>query len=163
MTPVRATALLTLALALPAAAPVGFTGVWKLNLQKSRMRDGQPVPFNKSHIISIVQKGTIIYWREQRITSEDILLSNCAEIGIGGQESVLFGFDDGRVSNNSRISIVIDGKRLEQKFRGTTNLGKTFQGIRKLLLADDGKSMSAVFEANRFGELVAWTEVWDRF
>ena len=73
------------------------------------------------------------------------------------------GFSNGKVSESSRISVVINGNRLEQRFRGTNGQGKEFQGTRKLLLAHDGKSMSAVFEANRFGELVAWTEVWKRF
>jgi len=104
----------------------------------------------------------MIYWREQRVTSEDTLTTTFAE-SPDGKEVSLIGFEAGKISDSSRITVTIDGSRLEQKFHGSNGQGKEFQGTRKLVLAPDGKSMSAVFEANRFGEGVAWTEVWDRF
>lgn len=155
--------LLSLAFNLGGAEPQEFTGVWKLNMQRSTAKDGRPLTLNKSHVISIAMKGSLLHWAEQRISSDGTFFSNFAEVDPSGNEAKLIDFRNGRVNDTGRSTITVTAKGLELKLRGSHGPGKEFSGTRKLVLAPGGNSMVAEFEANRYGELVAWTEVWERY
>lgn len=155
--------LLGLAFTLGGAEPQEFTGVWKLNMQRSTMKDGRPLTLNRSHVISIVLKGSVCQWSEQRISSDGTFFSSFAEVDLSGNEAKLIDFRNGRVNDDGRSTVAVTTKGLEYKFRGSHGPGKEFSGTRKLVFAPGGKTMVAEFEANRYGELVAWTEVWERY
>ena len=154
---------LAFSLGLGGAEPQEFTGVWKLNMQRSTMKDGGPLTLNKSHVISIVLKGSVFQWSEQRISSDGTFFSSFAEVDPSGNEAKLIDFRNGRVNDDGRSTVAVTANGLEYKFRGSDGPGKEFSGTRKLVLAPGGKTMVAEFEANRYGELVAWTEVWERY
>jgi len=140
-----------------------FVGVWKLNVQASRTSEGKPLTLNRSHMISILQQGDAIVWSEQRIAADGKTFSNFASIGSPGEEAPLVEFLDGASNRDSRIALTVKGASLEQRFRGSHGPGKEFRGLRRLRISADGKSLTAEFEANRYGVNVSWTEVWDRF
>jgi hypothetical protein len=135
-----------------------FTGVWKLDLEESRMPDGSALPFNKSHVLAIVYQEPTLRWSEQRITSDDQLISHFAVFDTHGEEASLSWYVDGELTTDTVASVRWEGEQLVFRFRGSN-----FEGSRKMTLAKGGGRLEAEFRADRFGEPVAWTEVWKRF
>ena len=132
-------------------------GIWSLNLAKSHMKDGKPIPFNKSHTISMQPRESAVTWTEHRITSEGVMSANFANIPANGEDAAVTTFLDGKSAETVRASLRWEGRILVYTFKGPN-----FHGVRKMSLAPGGKTITANVEVNRFGTPAAWTEVWDR-
>jgi hypothetical protein len=131
-----------------------FTGTWKMNLEKSTLSDGKPIPYYTEFIHEIDHKEP-----KFRLT-EKIK----ARPETGGDRTVLWDVTtDGKEYETTvgdapaKVSVSWNNNQLVQRIAG-----EDWQVVRTSSLASDGRTITADWVLTQQGNTQRGTEVWEK-
>jgi len=135
-----------------AQARRNFSGTWKMNMEKSKLSDGNPITYYTEFIQEIDHREPKLQITE-KIKSSDGDRNVVWKLDIDGRE-----YDAKVVDVPAKISANWDGDRLITRISG-----EDWKVVRKSKMAEDGKAITSEFElALDDGSVVKATEIWEK-
>jgi hypothetical protein len=131
-----------------------LTGTWKLNLEKSKLSDGRPIPYYTEFLREIDHREPKLRTVEKIKTPPTVQADRTliTDFTIDGKETEA-------VVNGApvKISAKWEGNTLVTSFAR-----EAFTVVRKSTIAPDGKSISAEWILTQGAESRSATEIWEK-
>jgi hypothetical protein len=139
-----------------AAEKPNFSGTWRLNLSKSKLSDGSPVPYYNEFIHEIDHHEPKFRLTERIKPAEGEPRVVEWNLTTDGKE-----YDTKVADKPSKISGMWDGDRLVTRIVYQES-GVEYQVVRKSVLSEDGKTVTAEWEVTTPGGSQRATEIWEK-